>query len=529
MMYFLHTLKQLLNPHILRLETHQDFLSIPGVLLLEQADQYDPQFLCIADAAVSASILTTHKQGCLISAGSSEELLRLSCPEQMCLIVTDLSAIALNNLLNSMLFEKNRILNELSQTSPYQLSHLIQLAHQISDASFAILDSSCSFLYDSIRLEDNDFFAPLIQKKQPLHELVRDLFGVAAYPDTPLFRTAAQSGADRTVLLLPFLRNPDNYLLCCADSNNPTVCLTAMIFRDQCEPLLSGRTKVSTEHGLSFPLFFSRLMSESGNSDDALMIMLHSIANPPQKNMRLLLIRSELCPEGSTRLSLDYLVKPISRCFPKANLAATATELVVLLSSDTAYCPLPIDTESFEQVLEEQKAIAILSNPFTSIMSMRVTCRMCERLFPIAMTVKQPDEKRCMSFGRYTQYNVIDICARSIASLYGGSDIVILTHPGVVNLTRYDRANGTNLRDIMFYYLMNDRNIARTSGEMFLHRNTLIYKIKKIEELIGESMDDPYLRHALIFSCLLLRYRELYQREGVSFSKLSAVKPRPAH
>ena len=61
------------------------------------------------------------------------------------------------------------------------------------------------------------------------------------------------------------------------------------------------------------------------------------------------------------------------------------------------------------------------------------------------------------------------------------------------------------------------------------YRNTLIYKIKKIEELIGESMDDPYLRHALIFSCLLLRYRELYQKEGVSFSKLNAVKPRQSH
>lgn len=522
MMYFLHTLKQLLASHIMRLEAQQDFLSIPGVLLLEHADQYDPEFLCIADAGVSAAILKTHKTGCLISAGSSEELLRLTCPEQMLLMVTDLSAIALNNLLNGMLFEKNRIQTELSGASPYQLSHLIRMAHQISDASFAILDSNTAFLYDSIRLEDNGFFSPLIQKKLPLPELVQALSGTAAYPDAPLLH----SDEERLIILLPFLRNSDKYLLCSADPDNTSVCLTSMIFRELCEPLLSSITRLQPDHTLSFPLFFSRLMSESGDSDDALMIMLHSLANPPQKNMRLLLIRSELCPEGSTRLSLDYLVKPISRCFPKANLAVTATELVILLSSDTAYCPLPINSEAFEQVLEEHNAIAVLSNPFTSIMSMRVSCRMCERIFPIAMTVKQPDEKRCMSFGRYTQYNVIDICARSIASLYGGSDIVILTHPGVVNLTRYDRANGTNLRDIMFYYLMNDRNIARTSAAMFVHRNTLIYKIKKIEELIGESMDDPYLRHALIFSCLLLRYRELYQKEGVSFSKLNAVKPR---
>lgn len=56
----------------------------------------------------------------------------------------------------------------------------------------------------------------------------------------------------------------------------------------------------------------------------------------------------------------DYLVKPISRCF-KSKPGCNRHELVVLLSSDTAYRPLPIDTESFEQVLEEQKAIAILA------------------------------------------------------------------------------------------------------------------------------------------------------------------------
>ena len=56
MMYFLHTLKQLLASHVIRLESRQDFLSIPGVLLLESADQYDPEFLCIADPEISAVI-----------------------------------------------------------------------------------------------------------------------------------------------------------------------------------------------------------------------------------------------------------------------------------------------------------------------------------------------------------------------------------------------------------------------------------------------------------------------------------------
>ena len=62
MMYFLHTLKQLLASHVIRLESRQDFLSIPGVLLLESADQYDPEFLCIADPEISAVILKAQNQ-----------------------------------------------------------------------------------------------------------------------------------------------------------------------------------------------------------------------------------------------------------------------------------------------------------------------------------------------------------------------------------------------------------------------------------------------------------------------------------
>ena len=99
-------------------------------------------------------------------------------------------------------------------------------------------------------------------------------------------------------------------------------------------------------------------------------------------------------------------------------------------------------------------------------------------------------------------------------------DVVFLCHNGVLTLTRYDRAYQNNLRDVLFYYLMNDRSISRTSSQMYMHRNTLIYKVKQIEELLGESLDDPYTRHSLIFSCLLLRYRELYQKEGVILSPM---------
>ncbi len=276
----------------------------------------------------------------------------------------------------------------------------------------------------------------------------------------------------------------------------------------------------------SFQPLFSKIVTGTSESDDYMMLALQSLPTPVKKNMRLILVRPEGYPISGGDIAMMTLAGSISEFFPDANIAVMADEIVVLLSSEIQYCPLEFAIDDFEKTLKSNHAIAMIGNPYTSIRAMRVMYSYSRRMFPIALAVKLPNEIRCMTFARYTQYNVIDICARALPGMLNGGDVVFLCHPGVLTLTRYDRAFGTNLRDVMFHYLMSDRSIAKTSEKLFMHRNTLIYKVKKIEELIGESMDDPYLRHNLIFSCLLLRYRELYQKEGITLTTFEPAKKR---
>lgn len=528
MLYYLHTLKQELGASVIRISSGATTLDFNGLLLIESPEGYDPSYFCLCSPETAVQILQKEPAGCLITAGDSPELRLMHCPRGMTLIVTDLSVTGLANQLNRVLFQTSTLRSKLSQSSPYTTKALLKHARGFTEGSYAVLDSTMAFLCDSIRPEDSGFYASLVQDYPQMQDLLLSLSGSTQLPTEPQFFQIQ----DRIILVLPFYRNADIWLLCTGSASNRQLCPASLILRELCEPLLSARSRHLPNKNISFQLFFSKLMLENGDSDDTLRLLLKGMANPPKRHMRLILIRSEFSPEGNENISLEHLLEPSLACFPGANIAIMPTEIVILISSDTMYCPLPISLADFEQVLEKHRAIAMVGNPFTTIMVMRVTCRQCQRVFPIAMAVRLEGENRCMTFARYTQYNVIDICARSIHAVLGGSDILVLTHPGVVVLTRYDRANGTNLRDVMFYYLMNDRNIAKTSELLFMHRNTTIYKIKKIEELIGESMDDPYLRHNLIFSCLLLRYREQYQKEAVSFSQLDSFKrrrkPKPA-
>lgn len=73
-------------------------------------------------------------------------------------------------------------------------------------------------------------------------------------------------------------------------------------------------------------------------------------------------------------------------------------------------------------------------------------------------------------------------------------------HPAMDYLMEYDQKNGTELAYTLYHYFLNERNLSDTSNEMHVHRNTLIYRIKKIKTFIDIDFDDCHTRQYIILS-----------------------------
>lgn len=516
MQCFVHSLTQALEPHLDRHTVSAQVLNFNGLLILESCEMYDPSFLCLGEPDIIAQIMRNQHagqaEGCLISAGDSHSLRQTACPFGMSLLVTDLPLLSLNNLINRWLGQIDKLHAQLTAISPYNIQTLLATASRITKGSFLLLDSNFSITHHKNAASDCSILDAFVRNPQKNTETIIHLLQL---PHLPEHATLSQSVKYQTIFVP--MGSAGN-MLCIGPVSSHFLASAALIVSSLIKPLIIGRRRPAPLQSLSFQLLFSRILTENGDSDDLLMDMLQKLSSPPGPYMRLILVRSQFFFDGIEDTSLDSLLPAIRAFFPKEHIAVTSKDIVILLSSHVLYCPITFSIPEFEKVLDKIHATAMIANPFTSIMAMRVMFRQCQRMFPIALSVRLDNENLCFTFARYTQYNVIDICASAIPNILGGSDVVILCHPSVLVITRYDRAHGTNLRDIMFHYLMNDRSITLTSSQLFMHRNTTINKIKKIEELIGESMDDPYLRHNLIFSCLLLRYRERYQKEGVLLS-----------
>ena len=80
-------------------------------------------------------------------------------------------------------------------------------------------------------------------------------------------------------------------------------------------------------------------------------------------------------------------------------------------------------------------------------------------------------------------------------------------HPAVIALREHDSTHAVQLLPTLSAYLKNDRDALKTAAELYVHRNTLTYRMKRILELCPLDLDDFNVRHRVLESILVVENR----------------------
>lgn len=81
-------------------------------------------------------------------------------------------------------------------------------------------------------------------------------------------------------------------------------------------------------------------------------------------------------------------------------------------------------------------------------------------------------------------------------------------HPVVKTLAEYDSEHGSELLLSLYAYLLNDRSFKACASRYHMHRNTLAYRLKKIESLVSFDYYDENTRLSILVSARMLWYNE---------------------
>jgi DNA-binding PucR family transcriptional regulator len=195
-----------------------------------------------------------------------------------------------------------------------------------------------------------------------------------------------------------------------------------------------------------------------------------------------------------------YTTPKLKMLFPGAHVTyhKNGIAAIIPLKADTV-----IDAEEL-QILkdfseEEQVRIGV-SNSFSSIENFVSHYEQAYAALELGEELN-PEETVC----HYIDYQVFDLF-RAVKN----PDILgRFCHPALAVLRQYDHKNNTHMYETLCIFLDNGCNIKLTSESLYIHRNSLAYRLDRIKEICHIDLEDVNTVFLLRLSFLIDSYNKL--------------------
>lgn len=85
-------------------------------------------------------------------------------------------------------------------------------------------------------------------------------------------------------------------------------------------------------------------------------------------------------------------------------------------------------------------------------------------------------------------------------------ELLQFCHQRVLNLNYYDEQNKTNYIKTLRTYLYFQKSIQQTANHLYVHRNTINYRIQKIKEIMEIDFNHYELDAHMLWSCEIIQF-----------------------
>ena len=216
---------------------------------------------------------------------------------------------------------------------------------------------------------------------------------------------------------------------------------------------------------------------------------------------QIILIKAYEKFPNSGDVNLNILQQLISQHIPGAAIIKQKANLILLVNGPVN------DNLNLKKFLHNLAA----NNPLKIAFSLPCICiENIRYLYKQAIyalntgCLKQPDE---------VIYYFYDYAVSFIIEATSLKHSLYACHPDVLYLWNLSETHNDELFTTLKYYLNYDCSISRTSQALFTHRNTVLYRIKKIKELLKDDLEEPYIKNYCRISIQTL---ELYRSKKMS-------------
>ena len=194
---------------------------------------------------------------------------------------------------------------------------------------------------------------------------------------------------------------------------------------------------------------------------------------------------------SSSTLNVFLIRNRLEGLFPDTKTLMYNGEIIVLFCLPKNQELTEKDYKRIQKLCSELDIFAGLSNIFSDLMDLSEYYKQALRAIEIGITEKQ--DPGLYIYSDYFMHHIANIFfQKESAKTY--------CHPIMEKLLKQDAENETELAETLYAYLICERNISAAADYLYIHRNTMTYRLKKIDSLVNIDYDDPKERQYLIIS-----------------------------
>lgn len=152
---------------------------------------------------------------------------------------------------------------------------------------------------------------------------------------------------------------------------------------------------------------------------------------------------------------------------------------------------------NLESFLSKNMLRCGFNRPFDNLAHIRKYYAQCLTAIEFGVYLKRT--RFLYPYEEYAIYYTFKMCMNTI-------DLKDLCHSAVLNLIEYDRKNSTKYTLSLYTYLQTALNITDSAKRLYIHHNTMRFRIKKIESILDVTLDNGSLLQKMDYSFKVLEF-----------------------
>jgi len=197
----------------------------------------------------------------------------------------------------------------------------------------------------------------------------------------------------------------------------------------------------------------------------------------------------------ATKSTLPYLREEVELKLANASAVIYNNNVAILASCENEMHFLENESKVLREFISTHNLQAGISRSFTDLTEVREHYLESVEALKLGNLVKKETH-----FFRYADYLIYDV----LNCHADNENYKKFVHRSVLKLIDYDQKNNTDYAQCFHIYLCNFKNIKDAATALNIHRNTMFYRIEKIESILNVDLNDVDILFQLYLSYKIL-------------------------